>query len=170
MIKFGFVSFVLSGLMLFAAACPHFGHLTQFTWFGAAQTQLQLYGFFVITMFGAIYYILPRMMGFDLPFPKLVRVQHWCAMLGVVLFVASLAVGGVEQGLKLNDPNVAFSDVTKSVLMFLRTSTLGLLFLLLANLLFALNLFVMIAKWKLALFKSGFAFVTSPLKELEAKP
>ena len=114
MIKFGFVSFVLSALMLVATACPHFSRLTQFTWFGAAQTQLQLYGFFAITMFGAIYYILPRAVGIEFAFPKLIRVQHWFAMLGLVIFVVSLAVGGLEQGVKLNDPNVAFADVTKT--------------------------------------------------------
>ncbi|MEI9962297.1 MAG: cbb3-type cytochrome c oxidase subunit I [Limisphaerales bacterium] len=83
---------------MFATACPQFGHLTQFTWFNVAQTQLQIYGFFIITMFGAIYYILPRMMGFELPFPKFVRVQHWCFMLGVILLVGSLAIGGIAQG------------------------------------------------------------------------
>ena len=96
------------------------GRLTQFTWFGTAQTQLQLYGFFAITMFGAIYHILPRAVGIEFAFPKLIRVQHWLAMLGIVILVASLAVGGVEQGMKLNDPAVAFADSTKAMLMFLR--------------------------------------------------
>ena len=132
--------------MLVASACPHFSRLTQFTWFGAAQTQLQLYGFFAITMFGAIYYILPRAVGIEFAFPKLIRVQHWCAMLGLVIFVVSLVIGGVEQGMKLQDPNVAFADLTKAMLPFLRVSTLGLLFLLIANLLFALNVFAMIAR------------------------
>ena len=123
MIKFGFVSFVLSGLLLVTTACPHFSRLTQFTWFGAAQTQLHLYGFFAITMFGAIYYILPRAVGIEFAFPKLIRVQHWFAMLGIVILVVSLAAGGVAQGLKLNDPNVAFADSTKAMLPFLRAST-----------------------------------------------
>jgi len=169
MVKFGFVAFVLSGLMLVASACPHFSRLTQFTWFGAAQTQLQLYGFFSITMFGAIYYILPRAVGIGFRFPKLIRVQHWFAMLGVILFVASLAIGGIEQGVKLNDPNVAFADVTKTALPFLRVSTMGLLLFVIANLLFALNIFAMILAWKWSVAKSVFAFVISPLKKSEVK-
>src|SRR5271170_345284 len=169
MIKFGFVAFILSALMLVASACPHFSRLTQFTWFGAAQTQLQLYGFFSITMFGAIYYILPRAVGIEFAFPKLIRIQHWFAMLGLVVFVVSLAVGGVVQGLKLQDPNVAFNDSTKAVLPFLRVSTTGLLLLLLANLLFALNIFAMIMAWKWSAAKSVFAFVISPLAKSEVK-
>ena len=169
MIKFGFVAFVLSALMLVTSACPHFSRLTQFTWFGAAQTQLQLYGFFTITMFGAIYHILPRAVGIEFAFPKLIRVQHWCAMFGIVLFVVALVLGGLLQGWKLQDPNVAFAGSTKAALPFLRVSTLGLLSLLLANLLFALNIFVIIASWKLSVAKAVWAFVTSPLEKSEVK-
>jgi cytochrome c oxidase cbb3-type subunit 1 len=169
MIKFGFVAFMLSALLLVTSACPHFSRLTQFTWFGTAQTQLQLYGFFAITMFGAIYYILPRAVGIEFAFPKLIRVQHWFAMLGIFIFVVSLVIGGVEQGLKLQDPNVAFADSTKAVLPFLRASTTGLLFMLLANLLFALNIFVMILAWKLSVAKAVFAVVISPLTKSEVK-
>jgi cytochrome c oxidase cbb3-type subunit I len=169
MIKFGFVSFLLSGLMLFATCCPHFSRLTQFTWFGAAQTQLQLYGFFAITMLGAIYHILPRAVGIGFAFPKLIRVQHWFAMLGLVIFVAALAIGGLEQGAKLNDPTVAFADSTKTMLPFLRVSTTGLLLLVIANLLFALNIFAMIVAWKWSLAKSVFAAVIAPLPKSEVK-
>jgi hypothetical protein len=71
--------------------------------------------------------------------------------------------------MKLNDPNVAFADATKSVLPFLRVSTLGLLFMLLANLLFALNILAMIGAWKWSVGKTVFAFVISPLKKTEVK-
>jgi len=169
MIKFGFVAFILSALLLVATGCPQIGRLTQFTWFGAAQTQLQLYGFFAITMFGAIYYILPRAVGIEFRFPKLIRLQHWCAMLGIILFVASLVIGGIKQGVKLNGSTDAFAGVTEAVLPFLRVSTMGLLFLLLANLLFALNIFAMIMAWKWSLAKSVFAFVISPLAKSEVK-
>jgi cytochrome c oxidase cbb3-type subunit 1 len=169
MIKFGFVSFILSALMLFATACPHFSRLTQFTWFGAAQTQLQLYGFFTITMFGAIYYILPRAVGMEFAFPKLIRIQHWFAMLGLIIFVVALAFGGIEQGMKLNDPSIVFADVIKSALPFLRASTTGLLLLVIANLLFALNIFTMILAWKWSVAKSFFAAVTAPLEKSEVK-
>jgi cytochrome c oxidase cbb3-type subunit I len=169
MIKFGFVAFLLSALLLVASACPHFSRLTQFTWFGTAQTQLQLYGFFAITLFGAIYHILPRAVGIEFAFPKLIRLQHWCAMLGLIIFVVSLVIGGVVQGLKLQDPGVAFADSTKAMLPFLRASTTGLLFMLLANLLFALNIFVMIAAWKWSVAKTVFAFAVSPLTKTEVK-
>ena len=167
-IRFGLASFVLSSLMLIATACPRISRVTEFTWFGPAQTQLQLYGFFAMTMFGAIYHLLPRVVGVELPFPKLARLQFWLSMLGVLLFIVPLAIGGVAQGMKLNHPNIAFLDATKAMLPFLRTSTVGLLLILLGNSLFALNIFAMTFVWEKALVKKAFAIVIAPLPVLRS--
>jgi len=167
-VKFGTTAFILSGLMLIASACPQFSRVTEFTWFGPAQTQLQILGFFTVVMCGAIYELLPRVMGFELPFPKFVRVQHWLFMLGIVLWAGSLAVGGVEQGMKLGNPQTAFADSTSAALIFLRAGTTGLLLILLGSLLFAANIFTMTLKWKLALIKTMIVFVKSPLKNPSA--
>ena len=161
-IRFGLGSFLLSALMLIAMACPKINPVTQFTWFGPAQTQLQLYGFFAMTMFGAIYDLLPRVVGFEWPFPKLARLQFWLSMFGVLLLVIPLAVGGVVQGVKLHH-GVAFLDATQAMLPFLRASTTGLLFMVLGNLLFALNIFGLTAVWKLALVKQVIGLVKAPL-------
>jgi len=162
-IRFGLASFVLASFMLIAMACPQISRVTEFTWFGPAQAQLQLYGFFAMTMFGAIYYVLPRVAGFEWPFPKLARVHFWISMLGVLLLVVPLAIGGVVQGLKWADPNIAPVDVAGATLPFLRVSTTGLLLLLLGNLLFALNIFGLTIVWKLALLKKAVAIVKAPL-------
>jgi cytochrome c oxidase cbb3-type subunit 1 len=167
-VKFGTAAFILSGLMLVASACPQISRATEFTWFGPAQAQLQILGFFAIVMCGAIYELLPRVMGFVLPFPKFVRLQHWLFMLGIVLWAGSLAVGGVEQGMKLNNPQTAFADSTAVALIFLRAGTTGLLLILLGSLLFAANVLAMTLKWKLALLKSLLAAVKAPLEAAPA--
>jgi cytochrome c oxidase cbb3-type subunit 1 len=160
-LKFGMTAFILSGLMLIASACPEHGRTLEFTWFGQAQTQLQILGFFAIVICGAIYEILPRVMGGGLPFPKFVRLQHWCFMLGTVLLVGSLAFAGVKQGGAGYDPAAAIFG--------LRICTLGWTFLLLGSLLFAANIFVMTIKWKLALVKTVIAYIKSPLETSEVK-
>jgi cytochrome c oxidase cbb3-type subunit 1 len=169
-IKFGTTAFFLSALMLIASECPNFSRVVEFTWFVPAQEQLQIIGFFAIVICGAIYELLPRVMGFELPFPKFVRVQHWCFMLGIILVVVPMAIGGIEQGLKMENAGTAFLDVMQATLPFLRASTLGLLLLLLGSVLFAANIFVMTFKWKLALAKTVIAFIKSPLEISEAKP
>ncbi len=163
-IRFGLASFLLSSLMLIATACPRISRVTEFTWFGPAQTQLQLYGFFAMTMFGAIYHLLPRVVGFEFPFPKLARVHFWISLLGVLLLVLPLAIGGVVQGLKLNHPDIGFMDTLKATLPFLRVSTIGLMLLLFGNLLFALNIFGLTFVWEKSLVKKAFAAVTVPLE------
>ncbi len=167
-IRFGFASFVLSSLMFIATACPRISRVTEFTWFGPAQTQLQLYGFFAMTMFGAIYHLLPRVVGVGLPFPKLARLQFWLSMSGVLLFIVPLAIGGVEQGMKLNDPNISFLDATRATLVFFRFSTTGLLLILFGNLLFALNIFGMTFIWEKSLVKKAVAMVKAPLESASA--
>ncbi|HEU5396605.1 MAG TPA: cbb3-type cytochrome c oxidase subunit I [Verrucomicrobiae bacterium] len=164
MVKFGTVAFLLSVLMLFVTGCPEFARLTQFTWWNTAQTELQLYGFLAITLFGAIYAILPRAVALEFPFPKFIRLQHWCSVAGIVLVVAPLAIAGVLQGTKLGDANVGFPAVMNSTLMSLRVSTLGFALILLGNLLFALNIFAMTLVWKTSLLKQVPGFITAPLE------
>jgi hypothetical protein len=65
--------------------------------------------------------------------------------------------------------------MVKATLPFLRVSTLGLLFILIGNFLFALNIFTMTFKWKFGLLKTGFGMVIAPLKtsqrdQMEVRP
>ena len=168
-IRFGVLAFLISGLMYVATACPQYSRVLEFTWFGPAQVQLQLLGFSAMVLFGAIYYVLPRVMGFELPFPKLARAHFWFFMLGVLLFIIPLAIAGVEQGMKLRDATVPFADANAAALKFLRWSTLGQASILLGALLFAVNLFAMTIKWKLALLKSLIAAIKAPLPDAEVK-
>ena len=153
-------AFLLSGLMLIAQACLQYSRVLEFTWFGAAQTQLQILGFFAIVIFGAIYEILPRLVDGGLPFPKFVRLQHWLFMLGTLLLVGSLAFAGVQQGRAGFDPAAALPG--------LRIATLGWTFFLLGSLLFAANIFVMTIRWKLSLVKIVIAYIKSPLETSSA--
>jgi cytochrome c oxidase cbb3-type subunit 1 len=160
-IKFGTVAFLLSGLLVMASGCPRVAHVTEFTWFEQGQVQWQIFGFFAIVVLGGIYDVLPRVMGFALPFPKFVRVQHWCFMGGAFLLLVSLLVSGIIQGTH----DYAFA----AYLPALRFSTLGLLLLLVGSCLFAANVFVMTLKWKLALLKTILTAVMAPLTAAEVK-
>lgn len=167
--KFGVFAFVLSSLLLVASALPPIARITDFTWFGVGQTQLRLYGFFAMTMLGAAYYILPRVAGRDFPFGSMVRVQFWCGVIGTLLLPLPLAIGGVAQGLKLMNPEVAFEESTKSALILLRVSTFGDLILLLGSLLFLLNVFALIAGYYRAVCSSAYTAATTPLDTAEVR-
>ena len=139
-----------------------------FTWFGTAQTQLRLYGFFAMTIFGAAYHILPRVTGLELPFARLVGFHFKCGVLGTILLVVPLVVGGVSQGLKLVNGSITFMDTTKSTLMFLRISTVGDTLLLLGSLLFLLNVVALISRYYCGVCKTAYASVTAQLESTPA--
>jgi cytochrome c oxidase cbb3-type subunit 1 len=67
-----------------------------------------VYGFFSMMMFGAMYYIIPRLTGWEWPSASLIRWHFWLAAVGIILMVGTLTVGGVIQGLALRDVEVSF--------------------------------------------------------------
>jgi cytochrome c oxidase cbb3-type subunit I len=168
--KFGVGSLVLSTLLLALAACPVIARVTDYTWFGPGQNTLRLYGFFAMTMFGAIYHILPHLVGANRVCPRWMRINFWLVMPGTLIFSLPLVFGGIAQGLKLANPNVAFVEVTKAAMMAFRLSTLGETMLLLGNLIFLFNLGAAIVSYYRVLGHSAYEEATTQLEPAEAKP
>jgi cytochrome c oxidase cbb3-type subunit I len=115
--------------------------LTQFTFVTTAQVQLGLYGFFSMVVFGALYYIVPRVLCTSWASAPLIDVHFWASAVGVVLLVGSLTGGGLTQGQLLSDPSVAFTDVTKATLPYLFSAVVAFVVLAAGQLAFALNFF-----------------------------
>jgi cytochrome c oxidase cbb3-type subunit I len=168
-IKFGVGSLVLSLVLLAASGVPQISRVTDFTWFGTAHTQLRLYGFFAVTMFGAAYYILPRVAGIELS-GKLMRAQFWCVMPGTLLLTLPLAAGGVVQGVKLLHATIAFVDVAKSSLMFLRISTLGETLIAVGNFIFLFNVTALLVRYYRAACFKAWLTASMRLELAEVKP
>jgi len=163
-IKFGTMSFVVSSLLYVSEFCPRLSRGLDFTWFNVGVTQWQLLGFAGMILCGAIYEILPRVMGGELPFPKLAKLNFFLFAGGTLLFVIPLLIGGVEQGMKLRDANVPFADASAVALKFLRLSTTGQLLVLLGALCLLLNVFAMTIRWKFGLIKTVITAMTAPLE------
>jgi cytochrome c oxidase cbb3-type subunit 1 len=137
---FAVVAFALAGLMRAGCAMLDVNQGLHLTWFGPAMSQLNFYGFFTMAMFGAVYIIMPRLFGIELPWPRLVRAHFWLSAAGVVLLVVPLAFAGIFEELKLADAQKPFTMVMHSTLAFLRVSTLGDLLLLIGHVFFLANL------------------------------
>jgi len=145
------------------------GQITDFTWFVQAKAFLNNYGFFAMIMFGAIYYIVPRLVGARLWAPGLVR-WHFIFAVGAILFTAvPLALGGFAQGFQLNDPKIPFLDTVKTTLMVVRISTLGDLLLFAAHAVFVVNLVGVANRFYEARAAAAYADATADLFQAGAK-
>lgn len=168
---FGVAAFVIAGLMNVAAALVDTNELLHFTWFARAQRELNVYGFFVMVMFGAAYRILPQLTATELPWPKLVRAHFWIAAAGLLLLVVPLAIAGVRETFQLPDANLSFVSISRATLPFLRISTLGDLLLALGHLFFAANLIGLVVRFYRARAAAVYAVATADLfKPAGAKP
>ncbi len=85
----------------------HFTHHT------IAHAHLGLYAFFTMVMFGAMYYILPRLTGREWASNGLIRVHFWSTSLGILGMFGVLTVGGMIQGFELNQASASLGALVK---------------------------------------------------------
>ncbi len=158
--EFGVWSLVLATVLFALGACPAVARVTDFTWFGRGENVLRLQGFFLMTMLGAAYYILPRVAGIEISQAR-IRVNFWLGVIGTVVFALPLVVGGLRQGFALANVSVPFLETTKAALMYFRLSTIGETCLLAGNFLFLFNVTLVLVHYYRVVCKSVYAEVTA---------
>ena len=92
---------------------------THFTHFVIGHAHLGLYAFYTMMMFAAMYYIMPRLTGWEWASSRLIRVHFWTCAVGILLYFASLTYGGFVQGLKMLDPKVPFIETVRYTVPYL---------------------------------------------------
>lgn len=142
-VVFSAVGFLVAGLFLALLSCPAIDRVIGLTIFVNAASNWTLYGFIGMAFFAAIYHIVPRLSDIDWPSSKMVSVHFGLTAAGIVLVTLALALGGYVQGAGINTPTVEFVNVARSVVKYIGISTLGLLFLLVAQLALLFNLILM---------------------------
>jgi cytochrome c oxidase cbb3-type subunit 1 len=106
--------------------------------------QLLMQGCGTMLLLGAAYYILPRIAGRPLVYPALARLHFAIAAAGVFLVVIPFVVGGFQQGTKLADAEVVFTDVAAATLMPIRVASMGQLLFIVGHLLLSVNVVALI--------------------------
>ena len=138
------VGFVLASVLNFALSLRGFAQLVQFTLLTELRDWLILYGCFSTAMFGAAYFILPRLTEREWRSPALVRAHVGASVLGVLMLTVGLAYAGWEQGRLLNTAAVPFADITKTMTFWFTYRSVGLMLLLVGHVAFLIN-FIWIA-------------------------
>lgn len=157
--------FIVLGTMLYTVASVQgamealrsVNQITHFTHFTVAHAHLGLYGFFSMVMFGAIYFIMPRVMNWEWPYPKLIALHFWLVLIGFSIYIILLSIGGWLQGLVMLDPDKPFMESVALTIPYLEARSIGGGLMTLGHLVFAFHFFAM--GWKFGPKRLGAALI-----------
>jgi len=160
--------FIVLGAMMYTAASVQgslqalrsVNTVTHFTHYTVAHAHLGLYGFYSMVMFGAIYFIMPRVMKWEWPYPWMISAHFWLVVSGFAIYFVGLSWGGWFQGLAMLDKDVPFMESVRLTIPYLQTRSVGGALMTLGHLVFALHFFMM--GWKFGPRRLGAALLASP--------
>jgi len=116
---FGAIAFTVASVIGLLGSLRSVDKIVHFTQFQNGQMQLVIYSFFSMVIFGAIYYILPRMVGCEWLSSSMISLHFWGAAYGGGLLAVTLLISGLMTGTDLADPAVSFKQAmeTSTLLM-----------------------------------------------------
>jgi cytochrome c oxidase cbb3-type subunit I len=139
------------------SAVAHFTHYT------VGHAHLGAYGFFTMIMFGAAYYIMPRLTGREWASGRMIRMHFWLTATGIVLYFLALSIGGWFQGLALIDPDVPFIKIVQNTIPYLICRSVAGVVLTLGHIIFAALVVMNIRGYGKA--RSGPTYFVEPAKK-----
>jgi cytochrome c oxidase cbb3-type subunit 1 len=141
--------FVVAGCCEQILSIRGFNVFLHFTMFREANGLLWVYGFFSPIIFGAFYYILPRLLDFGWRSTFLIKVHYYASVYGILLVIVVLGAGGLFQGATLEDPDklVTILNADQNALSFQIATTLCLSIISVGNGVFALHLGWTFLEW-----------------------
>lgn len=97
-------------------------HFTQFV---VGHAHIGMYAFVTMILFGACYYIIPRITLQEWHSKGLIKWHFWLTALGIVIYVVALQFIGIFQGLDMIDPDVPFTDTVTMTLPYLMARSMS---------------------------------------------
>src|SRR6202140_1252853 len=94
-------------------------------------------------MFGSIYFVMPRVLEREWPYPNLVSLHFWLAAIGFGIYFFFLTIGGVLQGIAMLDPARLFMDSVGVLRPYMLARTFGGALMAAGHFVFAYHFFVM---------------------------
>ena len=47
-----------------------------------------------MVLFGAVYFMMPRVLNWEWPYPRLIMLHFWLAAIGIAIYFVGLSIGG----------------------------------------------------------------------------
>jgi cytochrome c oxidase cbb3-type subunit 1 len=142
----GAVMYTLASLQGSLEALRSLNAVTHFTHFTVAHAHLGMYGFVTMIIFGGMYFVMPRILGVEWPSAALTRWHFLLVCAGFAVYLVTLSIGGVLQGLVLLDPARPFMDSVAVTLPWLRGRTVGGAMMTSGHLLFGWHFVLMVLR------------------------
>ncbi|WP_394780253.1 cbb3-type cytochrome c oxidase subunit I [Undibacterium sp.] len=146
-IVLGGMMYTLSSVQGTLEALRAVNTVTHFTHFTVAHAHIGLYGFFTMVMFGAIYFVMPRVMSWEWPYPKLIAAHFWLVVVGFSIYFIGLSIGGWLQGMAMLDASKPFMDSVNVTIPYLKSRSVGGAIMTLGHLVFAFHFVAMALRY-----------------------
>jgi len=107
---FGVLAFTIASVIGLFGSLRSVDKVLHFTQFHNAQFHLVIFAFYSMVIFGAIYYILPRLVGCEWLSASMISLHFWGAAYGGGMMICMLLFSGISTGLSLIDPEATFGQ------------------------------------------------------------
>ena len=145
-VVFGSMSYTAVSFQGSLESIRSFQEVAHFTHYTIGHAHLGVYGFLSMILFGAMYYIMPRLAKWEWPYPSLIKVHFWTTSIGILIYVAALTVGGWFQGVELNNAAIPFIDVVNMTKPYLWARSVGGTLMMIGHFVFAYQFFLIIKR------------------------
>jgi len=151
---FGTLSYTISSYIGVVFSLPAVAKLTQFSIINEFHFNQRVYGFFSMIVFGAVYHMLPRITGKDIPVGAK-SFHFWTSALGVLMLLLAYLIGGLTHGVLAQQPSLDWaSSVIASIRPYFLITQIAFVILGFSQLVFVINI------WKV-LFSNPFQFLNN---------
>lgn len=144
----GSLFYPVTGIVLALLSNYSTGVTLQFTHATYGFQIVAVYGFFSMCVFGAIYYIVPRLAGCEWLSVRLIRNHFWFSTYGIATIVVTSLVAGVQQGGDLNHPEMwdqDFMQLSLNARPYMIARALAWCLITWSNIWFLIHLMLMVA-------------------------
>lgn len=117
--------------------------LTQFSMSGYGFDILAIYGFFSFVMFGAVYFIVPRVTRREWLSKRLIKIHFLLSVYGIMTVALVALFGGLEQGIGQEDWQQPWEAAATRAYPYAVATTIAWCFILVSNIFFFIHLTLM---------------------------
>lgn len=118
--------------------------ITHFTHYTIGHAHLGMYAFLSFILFGAVYFIMPRLTDWEWPWRRMISLHFWLVAVGILIYFVSLTTAGWLQGVALLDAETPFLEIVQMTIPYLQARTLGGSLMTLGHFVFAAHFIAML--------------------------